>query len=1483
MRSFTLVCLVLVLSLWTINLSGQSTIAMWDFGDEAKRGLIPGGGDISLYTPDEGAGTIDLIGPQFTGWVVGSGGSGTFAPNSNGWDDGALQKAWEIHFSTIGYKEITVSSMQQSSATGPRDFVLVASTDGITWEEIYQYQVANNFIIGVLDEIALPQEFDNQEDVYLRWMIESTTSVNAGTVGPNGTNRIDQIIIAGKCDVGLQMLVNELPVGEGEELHFCKGTEITIKVDDIIHGGESLDITVQLNEEPPIVLTEIEGGEILFDGVLETGIYEYKLISIAGEFCEAHDPEGLAVFTIIMKDDPVVSFTLNNNEIYEGFELITCYNENVSFSFYEITEGELPITVSWLFNGDSEHILSGNDVVIDSEHMELWAEILEPGENHISFTSIVDALGCEVTDFSEYHAIINVKSEPAVLFAINQVEIHEGHIAHLCPSEHVAVSFQEAINGDYPFTISWTVNGDPEHELSGHEVEINAENQDMFSGYLEPGEYLIEITSIIDGNNCEVEDVSPYNAIINIFDEPAVLFSINDVEIHEGHIENLCVSDHVAVNFHQAIAGEYPFTISWTVNDDPEHEFSGYEVEINEENQELFAGYLETGEYVIQITSVIDGNGCEVMDVAVYNASINVYQEPAVLFSINNVEIYEAYELEICGGDFVEVKFHEAVSGEYPFLISWTVNGDTEHELSGTDVEVAEAGQILFEGFLGHGEYLIEITSIIDAHNCEVTDVSAYYATIHAKPEPAVLFSINGTEMYEGFEKYICSDQYVHVNFHEALAGYYPFIISWTINGDPGHELSGNNVEITEENQELFAGQLELGDYLIEITSIVDANECHVSDLSVYNAMIHVMMEPEVMFSVNDHEITDGFEIDFCASEHISIKFHEAISGDYPFIISWKVNGNIEHEYSAQGVKVFNEDQVIFTNFLESGQYVIQITEIADANGCSVSDLTPYNAILNIIPEFSHLQQIPTIPLCFGTSESNALNLLPSEVNVYDTEGEVYVVNASWSIANYDSETTGNYTATGNLVLPAELCAAQHELEISVILNNMMNYAINLGSDINACLGEEVILMSPAADSYTWYNGSTEQSIVVTETGYYSVEVNQGTCYGADTIKVTFHDPPAEFSLGNDMSACIGDSYVIQGPSASQYLWNTGATTQNIEVSVTGIYELTIFNLHGCSRTADVFVKFDEYLSMTLHDEDTLFSCVGDIVELNSGVLADEYLWTWGEENSSTDAILEVTENGWYFITVTADACVGDNDSVYVFFNDLPVFNLGDDLEFCDEKTEDISAPAGYDYLWNTGETTQEITVSQEGTYSCTIIDQNGCKYTDSVVVTVFDLPMVDLGGDLVIDQDQVIMLSVEAGHVSYLWSTGETGNLIYIVGADYEIGEHVISVTVTSQNGCYATNQIILTVVEGLFVDQQQENKVNIFPNPATDKIYVQIDNFDNDQILSIININGQTVAEINVQNSVTEIDVSEFASGSYLIVISSREKRSVSKIIIE
>ncbi|UJP64503.1 T9SS-dependent choice-of-anchor J family protein [Mongoliitalea daihaiensis] len=153
----------------------------------------------------ENAQTITPVNINFTSYVQGSGGSGTFSKNSNGWPAAeGVEKYWQVRINTLGYDNLTVSSRQQSSGTGPRDFQVEFSLDGVVWTAIPNSSIttANNFTSGVLSPTPVPTEANNQGTVFLRWISTSNTSVGGNLIAATGTSRIDDIIIEGTILTG---------------------------------------------------------------------------------------------------------------------------------------------------------------------------------------------------------------------------------------------------------------------------------------------------------------------------------------------------------------------------------------------------------------------------------------------------------------------------------------------------------------------------------------------------------------------------------------------------------------------------------------------------------------------------------------------------------------------------------------------------------------------------------------------------------------------------------------------------------------------------------------------------------------------------------------------------------------------------------------------------------------------------------------------------------------------------------------------------------------------------------------------------------------------------------------------------------------------------------------------------------------------------------------------------------------------------------
>lgn len=130
--------------------------------------------------------------------------------------------------------------------------------------------------------------------------------------------------------------------------------------------------------------------------------------------------------------------------------------------------------------------------------------------------------------------------------------------------------------------------------------------------------------------------------------------------------------------------------------------------------------------------------------------------------------------------------------------------------------------------------------------------------------------------------------------------------------------------------------------------------------------------------------------------------------------------------------------------------------------------------------------------------------------------------------------------------------------------------------------------------------------------------------------------------------------------------------------------------------------------------------CPGTSVQLNvSG--GTNYEWSPSatlDDNTSDSPTASPTENTIY--TVTGEGSCGGRDTVSVNINiDDFTFSLGPDLAIC-EGISDVSLDAGNNaiaYIWNTGQTSQIISVNNEGIYNVTVTSPSGCNYNDDVLV----------------------------------------------------------------------------------------------------------------------------------------------------------------------
>jgi PKD repeat protein len=109
---------------------------------------------------------------------------------------------------------------QTSSSSGPRDFQLQWSTNGSVFTAINAYtvqaNVSNQFRVFWNSSVYEPADhftnnlssitaLDNQSAVYFRFVDNSTTAANGGSVGTAGTDRMDNFVVASAAAASIQI------------------------------------------------------------------------------------------------------------------------------------------------------------------------------------------------------------------------------------------------------------------------------------------------------------------------------------------------------------------------------------------------------------------------------------------------------------------------------------------------------------------------------------------------------------------------------------------------------------------------------------------------------------------------------------------------------------------------------------------------------------------------------------------------------------------------------------------------------------------------------------------------------------------------------------------------------------------------------------------------------------------------------------------------------------------------------------------------------------------------------------------------------------------------------------------------------------------------------------------------------------------------------------------------------------------------------
>lgn len=446
----------------------------------------------------------------------------------------------------------------------------------------------------------------------------------------------------------------------------------------------------------------------------------------------------------------------------------------------------------------------------------------------------------------------------------------------------------------------------------------------------------------------------------------------------------------------------------------------------------------------------------------------------------------------------------------------------------------------------------------------------------------------------------------------------------------------------------------------------------------------------------------------------------------------------------------------------------------------------------------------------------------------------------------------------------------------SIIITDSPSTPVEIGPARNKCNNDTLHLTASSGFiNYTWgpayeINDLHSQSVIVSpdnDTIYYVKAEKDPGCFAYDSVKVTIHYS-TQISLGSDTSICLGNSVLIDaGSSFQNYLWSNGATTQKINVTTSGIYDVIVKNSYGCLSKDTISIQVLPIPIFSLGNDTSI--CSGHEIKYNFNLSGASYSW----HDGLTSAIYEISTSGQYWLAVTQNGCVLA-DSIIVTVKSAPVVALGNDTTLCEGDAKQLIATnTNAVYKWQDGSSSDRYSVSKSGNYYVAV-DIDGCINSDSIDIVYLKKPEFDLGHDTMLCNGQKMVLRpILNTNGNYLWQDGSTMQSFNVTDTG------LYSLSVYNQCGTTTNSVLISRGICELYMP-------NVFtPNNdhLNDVLKVKYPFTVRKFSMSVYNRYGQLVFETSDMSKGWDgkLNGKEQPSGNYIYIISMIDVHSREKVV--
>lgn len=459
--------------------------------------------------------------------------------------------------------------------------------------------------------------------------------------------------------------------------------------------------------------------------------------------------------------------------------------------------------------------------------------------------------------------------------------------------------------------------------------------------------------------------------------------------------------------------------------------------------------------------------------------------------------------------------------------------------------------------------------------------------------------------------------------------------------------------------------------------------------------------------------------------------------------------------------------------------------------------------------------------------------------NVSECSGTLHTFSANTGYTKYEWNLNDNVFVTGSAnyskvieetdeslalkVTDSDGCEAETE----VTLEGFSLPSYNM-PDIHICDGNSEIVTAPEGFTDYYFDSEGPFSENTTEITYSEALSNQNRTVkvidenGCTNGDVTYKAYPVQLPVVNlvDDYVCYGNSKTIAiqaNPSITNITWEdsegnvlaSSPTSYSITVNPleTTEYSVTVENEY-CSVTKTMTMTVRDNPSFALNDT---FACYNSNLVLTAKDNYPYHYWSTnnGFENVSTQ--FNVQNDLTVSLRVVDAYSCESTESMNISMKPLPVVSVAT-VQGCVGNDVTLTAPEGYGYLWETGETSQAILREvmpfnhPDNQVGLTVNDGWGCKATTTASINPLPTPETPSISTQYVCEGEDHTITSNRVYNSYLWSTGETTKSITV---NYN-QDQTLKLKVGNEYGCFDSTSFAVIVNEIPVFDITDKEKCN-------------------------------------------------------------------------